>query len=444
MSELVGDHLRGNVVAYLALFFALTGSATALSRSDSQGRAGDAEATAAVAKRSIDNRDLATGAVDDRVIKSLGISRNNLGRGIVNGAKVENRSLDGRDLAPGSIPGRKIDQRSFDRSIVQFRVSGSCPEGSAIRRIHEDGTSTCEPTGAGTLTGVTTSGGLTGGGDSGVVDVGVDPSVLQSRIERPCAADRAVAKVKQDGSVDCVPAVGEVTVSGGLTGGGGPGAVAIGTDPAALQTRVDDTCPAGEAVESVNEDGTVNCVAVGTGTVTQVDAGTGLTGGPITGSGTISADTSVLQRRVTGSCPSGRAIEGIGADGTVSCSTDLQPAGAVLTPDVTQIAVGTTRTLLQSSHISLVLDCTTPGSAEMKVTTSAAGGANVVADSNSLGLVGGTLGPSSDFTVASTASADRGDFNAAAFSPRATLAGSYFVARTSSGQCQSQASGLSS
>lgn len=59
---------------------------------------------------------------------------------------------------------------------------------------------------------------------------------------------------------------------------GGIGAAAI--DPSEVQQRVGGTCPAGQAIGSINEDGTVVCVAgSGTGTITAVTAGPGLTGG---------------------------------------------------------------------------------------------------------------------------------------------------------------------
>ncbi|TAG03151.1 MAG: hypothetical protein EAZ43_07180 [Betaproteobacteria bacterium] len=60
------------------------------------------------------------------------------------------------------------------------------------------------------------------------------------------------------------------------------------------------------------------CGATG-GTVTSITAGTGLTGGTITGSGTISADTTYLQRRVVLGCGAGAAIRSIDADGLPGC-----------------------------------------------------------------------------------------------------------------------------
>ena len=71
------------------------------------------------------------------------------------------------------------------------------------------------------------------------------------------------------------------------------------------------------------------------GTVTSITAGTGLTGGPITSSGTIAADTTFLQRRVASSCPAGSSIRAIAGDGTVTCQIDAVGSGTV-----TSIATG--------------------------------------------------------------------------------------------------------
>jgi hypothetical protein len=68
---------------------------------------------------------------------------------------------------------------------------------------------------------------------------------------------------------------------------GGLGASAV--DTAQLQRRIGSSCPVGQAVRVVNQDGTVVCqpTSGGGGTITGVTAGTGLTGGGTSGNVTL-------------------------------------------------------------------------------------------------------------------------------------------------------------
>ncbi len=128
----------------------------------------------------------------------------------------------------------------------------------------------------------------------------INATQVQQRVSGTCAAGSSVSVINVDGSVSC-QTVGSGTITGvapvsgsGLTGGGTSGSVTIGTDTAVLQKRVSGTCAAGSAVSAVNVDGTVSCQSAGTGTVTSIAAGSGLTGGTITSSGTLAIDTSVV------------------------------------------------------------------------------------------------------------------------------------------------------
>src|SRR3989441_3156538 len=123
-----------------------------------------------------------------------------------------------------------------------------------------------------------------------------------------------------------------------------------------VQQRVTGTCPAGSSIRVINADGSVVCQvdANSGGTVTSVSTGSGLTGGPITTTGTISiapggvtsahiADGTVgavdvnsaqVQLRVTGTCSPGSAIQAVRENGTVSC----QSVGSGAVTDVTASA----------------------------------------------------------------------------------------------------------
>lgn len=87
-----------------------------------------------------------------------------------------------------------------------------------------------------------------------------------------------------------------------------------------VQLRVSGSCAVGSTIREINSDGTVVCEAAGSGDITGVTVGTGLIGGGTDGDVTISADTFYLQRRITGSCPSGWFVRSILANGTLSCS----------------------------------------------------------------------------------------------------------------------------
>jgi hypothetical protein len=82
-----------------------------------------------------------------------------------------------------------------------------------------------------------------------------------------------------------------VAADAGLTGGGTAGDVSLAVDTSVIQRRVTTACPAGQAIRSIDVDGTAVCQAstgTGGGDITAVTAGPGLTGGGTTGDVTLS------------------------------------------------------------------------------------------------------------------------------------------------------------
>jgi hypothetical protein len=427
LSNRAYTHIRSNAIAYAALFFAITGSAAAMSKF----------------KGEIRNKNITTGAVDSRTIQNHGIRGKDLHRSSVGSAAVASGSLRGGDLGGNTITGAQIDERTLDPDVLQLRVSSACPPGAAIRGIGPDGEVTCESTTGTTtvegITNLTTSGGLTGGGNSGTVNVGVDPTQIQSRVGGTCLPGFAIRSVKQDGTISCevTGSVTSVDSGFGLIGGPITDAGTIAANPAVLQRRVEGFCTANTAIRGIGEAGDVGCSSF----VARVSAGAGLTGGVITNAGTIAADTTFLQRRVKGSCTGNQAIQSVNETGTVACSGGFVAAGRVLVPQAMRVDPGSSVSLLFANGIRLVGDCSPALSADVKVLSTTGGQVNAYGKSQSLGFVKAST--TTFAKLGSSANGDRGDFNSFSDSSGQTLDGS-FMSFHAGGQCVFEASGTAS
>ncbi|AVP97442.1 hypothetical protein C7S18_09640 [Ahniella affigens] len=206
--------------------------------------------------------------------------------------------IDGNVQTP-DIGFQAVNADKVDPSTVQLRVSGTCPSGSSINAIEQGGTVTCETDDSGSsITGVTAGTGLSGGGTTGTITLGI--------------------------------------------ANGGVGSAQTNVNQ--VQVRVNGFCIPGNSIRAIANDGSVTCEAddAGTGTVTSIATGTGLTGGPITSSGTIAIanngvasaqifdgtitstdiNTASVQARVNGTCGSGSSISSISATGAVTCEPD--------------------------------------------------------------------------------------------------------------------------
>ena len=152
------------------------------------------------------------------------------------------------------------------------------------------------------------SGGITVTG----TNISADPAILQRRVIGTCPVGSSVRLIDAAGAVTCetddnttlTPGLG-LTLSGNV----------ISVDFAVTQRRVVGNCAAGSSIRLIDATGSAVCEADND---TTYSAGSGLN---LSGT-TFSANTAVVQGRVTGTCDSG--IRTINQNGTVSCGPHIQ------------------------------------------------------------------------------------------------------------------------
>lgn len=232
---------------------------------------------------------------------------------------------------------------------------------------------------SGTVTSVATGYGVSGGTitTSGTISADTAAMATRSRVQKAVDSLNISIGTKGSGTVTSV-----ATNNGtGITGGAITGTGTIAADTTILGTRAWRD----KAVDSLN----VLIAAKGVGTVTSVGTGYGVTGGTITGSGTVVVDTATLFTKYTttlgagsGISITGRTITATSGSGTVTDvigGTNISITGtSTIQPTVNitgTIAVAnggtgvTTQTSVNTTPITYGVDNTVTASALTLTTT---------------------------------------------------------------------------
>ncbi len=165
--------------------------------------------------------------------------------------------------------------RSELTSFKEVLVQG-CPDGQALVRVSKDGVPICV--------------------------------AIQRRVVSGCPEGQAIRAITDLGDVSCQ-----------------------GPDFAVVQRRGTATCPPGSLVQSIDALGEATCKTPDYAVVQKRGNGTcpmGTFMRELAASGDaicaiVPINTSVVQRRITGTCGSSAAILGVGEDGTVACDTPM-------------------------------------------------------------------------------------------------------------------------
>jgi hypothetical protein len=208
MGTRVREHIRGNIVAYISLFFAMSlGTAYAIDKNEIKSKhiAKDGVKSSDIGAGQVKNADLAADAVDGSKVAPDSLT----------GADVQESSLD-LPASPGSLPPsgqaggdlageypnptlapNAVSAADIDTGQIQQRIGTSCGAGQFFSAVGQDGAATCtaEP---GDISAVNPGTGMTGGAASGaallgIANGGVDSAQLAADLDDALGADDIAA-----------------------------------------------------------------------------------------------------------------------------------------------------------------------------------------------------------------------------------------------------------
>ncbi len=120
MKARVRNHLRGNVVGYVAVFLALSGTATALGGSDTV-------FSDDIVNGEVKTPDLANNAVTTGKIRNGHVLNDDLAANAVTGGKVEDATLGGSDVIDGSLSGGDLASDTVSGDDIAESTLGQVP-----------------------------------------------------------------------------------------------------------------------------------------------------------------------------------------------------------------------------------------------------------------------------------------------------------------------------
>jgi len=260
----------------------------------------------------------------------------------------------GLGLVGGTITGSGTI--AVNPAVVQSRVSGSCTVGSSIRAIAVDGTVTCQDDttgGGGTVTSVGAGIGISGGPVTTSGTLAITPSF---RLPQTCATGQFTRFDNTSNVWECVTpvVVTSVATGPGLTGGPITSTGTVGLAPTQLLPT--SACATNEIAKWNGSAWACATAASGSGSVTSVATGPGLTGGPITTAGTV--NLTATQLLPTTACTTDQIIKWNGTAWACASSLLTLPAACLPGQFVTIATTGGVRCASLPSTLSVVYTAT--------------------------------------------------------------------------------------
>jgi hypothetical protein len=139
----ISGWIRANVLGFVAIFIALSGTAVASLPGTDTVDSGD------IINGEVRNADVHDNAITSNKIALGQVDTLQMHADSVTGAKIADGSVGAADVAPDSLGAGQVDEAALDSNVLQRRLASGCAAGSAIRDVDAAGNVTCEATGGG-------------------------------------------------------------------------------------------------------------------------------------------------------------------------------------------------------------------------------------------------------------------------------------------------------